>query len=80
MQIDNMLLEMQFRTEDANSVKEIVLGRLLKDNIINEEQARIYSEKWQITIIKKSWFKRWAEKFSNNDKESYLYKFVRFED
>jgi hypothetical protein len=76
-----MLLEIQSQTVNANGIKEIVLNRLLEDKIINEEVAAEYAEKWQVIVIKKSWFLQWMEKFSNDGtKDDYLYKFVRFED
>jgi len=80
MQIDNTLLDIQNYIEDANSIKDIVLHRLLVDGIINDEQAIEYSEKWQVIVIKKSWFKKWTEKFSNYNVTNYLFKYVRFED
>jgi len=80
MEIDKTLLEIQSYVENANHVKEITLNRLLVDNIINNEQAKEYAEKWQIMVIKKSWFKRWTEAFGEKLKGDYIYKFVRFED
>ena len=78
MNIDNITLE--HYTENANFVKEIVLKRLLIDNVINEEQAQQYAEKWNVIVIKKGWFKRWMDKFSSGDSDKYFYKFVKFED
>jgi hypothetical protein len=80
MKIDNITLELGNYTQNANFVKEIVLQRLLTDNVINEEQAQQYSEKWNVIVIKKGWFKRWMDKFSSADSDEYFYKFVKFED
>jgi len=79
-QIDGMLLEIESLTKDANGVKEAVLGRLLTNKIITEEQAKEYSEKWQIIIIKRGWFKRWMYAFNKAESSNYQYKYVRFED
>lgn len=57
MQIDNTLVNIQSYIEDANSIKDIVLRRLIVDGIINDEQAREYSEKWQVIVIKKAGLK-----------------------
>ncbi|MCK9430397.1 MAG: hypothetical protein M0R17_10385 [Candidatus Omnitrophica bacterium] len=80
MQVDTNLLEMEADLTNVNSVKEVVLSRLLTDEIITSEQAQEYSEKWNVIIIKPSWFKRWKNKFKPNSDDSYMYKYVRFED
>ena len=78
---DSNLLSIEEDTKNANLVRDIVLGRLLKDKVITEEQAKDYSEKWQVIVVKRSWFKRWMQVFgSGKDKNSYAYKYVRFED
>ena len=81
-QIDSTLLEIESYTENANSVKDAVLSRLLTDKIITVEQAKEYAEKWQVIVIKKGWFKRWMNVFykENIPNSSYQFKYVRFED
>ena len=79
MTIENQLLQVPDNTVNANLVKDIVIQRLLDDGVITEEQANEYSEKWQMIVIKTNWFKRWMEKFGMS-KDSYQYKFVKFED
>jgi hypothetical protein len=79
MQIDRLLLEMESNLANYNAVKEIVLSRLLTDKVITEEQAKTYSEKWNIIVIKPSWFERWCTAFSKKDAD-WMFKFVRFED
>lgn len=79
-QIDSMLLEIESYTNNANNVKEMVLARLLTDGIITKEQSKCYSEKWQVIIFQKRWYKRWMNYFSKTNEDSYEYKFVRFED
>ena len=80
-QIDSQLLDIEANIGNANNVKELVLGRLLSDKVITEEQAKEYLEKWQVLIIKRSWFERWMQVFGvGKDKNLYLYKYVRFED
>lgn len=64
----------------ANEIKEIVLERLQRDNIISKEQALKYNNNWQVIFIKKKWFRRWADKFWADKKEGYVLKYVQFED
>jgi len=40
MQVDTRLLEMEVDLTNVNSVKEVVLSRLLTDEIITSEQAQ----------------------------------------
>jgi len=80
MQIDQNLISLESDILNANAVKEIVIERLLQDNIINEEQAKIYVEKWQVIVFKKGWFTRWLGVFKKGESSDYSYKFVRFED
>lgn len=81
MKIDSLLLEIEKYTENANGVKEIVIARLLFDKIITEEQAKEYSEKWNIVIIKNGWFTRWAKSFGRDkNSDDYTYKYLKFED
>ena len=79
--MDSNLLTIEEDTKNANVVRDIVLGRLLTDKIITEEQAKDYSEKWQVIVVKRSWFKRWLDVFcKGKEKDNYFYKYVRFED
>lgn len=77
--MDSTLLGIESYTENANTVKEIVLARLLADKIITDDQAKDYAEKWQMITIKTSWFKRWIDVF-DKPKSAYQFKYVRFED
>jgi hypothetical protein len=78
-QIDSMLISLEEHTLSANQVKDLVLGRLLKDGIITEQNALDYAEKWQVIVIKTNWFERWCKRFGIK-KDGYRYKFVKFED
>ncbi len=79
MKIDGMLIDLEDHLNNFNSVKEVVLDRLVKDEVITQEQATEYIEKWNVMLFKPSWFQRWKKKFSN-DNSDYLIKYLRFED
>lgn len=82
MQIDSMLTEMEGFTENANSVKELVLAKLCIDGVITMEQYNEYADLYQVIVIKSSWFKKWKAMFKPNEKEKegvYQYKYVKFE-
>jgi hypothetical protein len=78
--VDSMLLTLEEDIKNANTVKEVVIERLLKDKVLTEEQAEEYMDKWQMIIIKPSWFERWMEKLNIKTPNSYRFKYVRFED
>ena len=72
MGIDSTLINIEGNTQNANSVKDIVIRQLEIDGVITEEVALDYSENWHMVIIKLSWFKKLI-----SDKD-YYYRFVRF--
>lgn len=78
--MDSQLLSIEEDTKNANTVKEIVISRLLSDKVITEEQAEKYAIKFQIIVVKYGWFERWFKTLSGRKPESYCYKYVRFED
>jgi len=79
MTIDAMLTEIEGYTTNANVVKELVIAQLHKDKLLTTEQANEYLEKWQVIVVKKSWFATWWSKFHNKKEDGYIYKFVCFE-
>jgi hypothetical protein len=79
-QMDSQLLEIERDTQNANSVKEIVLAQLLSDKVITNEQAHLYVTKWQVIVIKYGWFERWFKTLTGRKATDYSYKYVRFED
>jgi len=78
--MDTQLIILEEDIRHANFIKEAVISRLYNDGVLNEEQALTYIEKWQVVIFKPTWFKRWMEKFVTTNKDSYRYKYVKFED
>ena len=79
MQIDSMLIEMENTVTNANGVRDLVLDRLMKDGVINEEQHQLYTTSWQVIVIKPSWFKNLLNKFGNKDQSAYIYKFIKLD-
>ena len=78
--MDSQLITLEEDTQNANLIKEAVISRLHNDGVLNEKQAKAYVEKWQVIIIKPTWFKRWMEKFIPTNTNNYRYKYVKFED
>jgi hypothetical protein len=78
--MDAQLITLEEDIQNANLIKESIISRLYLDGVLNEKQATTYNEKWQVVIIKPTWFKRWMEKFISTNTNSYRYKYVKFED
>lgn len=76
--VDAITVEIDSYSQNAEIVKQIVLERLFIDKVISEEKYNFYSENWNVVLVKKSWFKKWASKFNKSD--GWFYKFVKFED
>jgi hypothetical protein len=77
MIIEPELINMEINVLNGNSVKEIILARLLLDKKITEHDYLEYKDYWQIIVLKRSWFKQWLH---SNDKNAYYYKFVKMDD
>lgn len=80
MEIEQGLLELPNDTHNANTVKLVVLEKLLYDGIITQEQFENYSLKHQIIVTNKNWFQKWRDKFFTNSKSDWFYKYVKFEE
>ena len=78
--MDAQLITLEEDIQNANLIKESIISRLYLDGVLNEKQATTYNEKWQVVIIKPTWFKRWMEKFISTNTNNYRYKYVKFED
>jgi hypothetical protein len=78
--LDSMLLTLEEEIKNANVVKDCVIQRLVDDKVLTDQQAEDYADKWQVIIIKPSWFERWMVKLNIKTPNNYRYKYVRFED
>ena len=78
--LDSMLLSLEEDIKNANTVKDLVIQRLVDDKVLTDQQAKDYADKWQVIIIKPTWFERWMEKLNIKTSNNCLYKYVRFED
>lgn len=59
--------------QDANTVKYLVLTTLRDDNVITKEQFEMYNTEYQVILLKRSWVKRWWDKFFSDKKDAYFY-------
>ena len=78
--LDSMVLSLEEDIKNANTVKDLVIQRLVNDKVITDQQAGDYADKWQVIIIKPTWFERWMVKLNIKTPNNYRYTYVRFED
>ena len=79
MKVDSGLMEIPSAIANGNSVKELVLTRLLNDKVITSPQYKEYMDEWQIIVFKRSWYKRWWDRFHKGSEDTYAFKFVKFQ-
>lgn len=73
--IQNLTADIQ----NYNKVKDIVLGKLVDEGYIDEDDALEFSERCQVLTYKGNWFSNWFEKnisIENADKEKFYIKIV----
>ena len=77
--LDNQLLDLEQDTKNANKIKELVVGSLIKQGLISEEDGMDYVQRVNVMIYKGSWFERFFNKFvksNNNSIDGYFYTVV----
>ena len=77
--IDNQIINLEQDTKNANKIKELVVGSLIKQGLISEEDGMDYVERVNVMIYKGSWFERFFNKFVKSNKNSidgYFYTVV----
>ena len=80
--IDNQLISLEQDTQHANKVKELVIGSLIRQGLISQEDGMDYVERFQVVIFKGSWFKRFFDKYvknGTNKMDGYFYRVVEME-
>jgi len=76
--MDQQQIELEENTRNAEVIKEMIISTLFQNEKISEATVKEYMEDWQIVLIKSNWFKRWTTTFKKK-KDSWYYKFVKFE-
>ncbi len=76
--MDDIQLQLEQYTINANAVKELVLNKLLFNKHITPEQFHEYDTQWGIVIFKNKWFTKWINLF-NKEQNAWTYKFIKLE-
>lgn len=82
--IDNQILSIETDTQNANKIKELVVGSLISQGLLTDEDGMDYVERFHVIIYKGSWFKRFFDKYVKNDGSKningYYYRVVELAD
>jgi hypothetical protein len=74
-------MDLDSEIANFNKVKEIVLGKLISEGLLDQDDAEEFSERCQVLIYKGKWFSKWFEKnMISKDSESYYIKVVEMKD
>lgn len=76
--MDQQLLELERDMANYQKVKELVLSKLIAEDLLSQEDADEFDERCQVLVYKGTWFSKWfdknvkAEKPEANKKGYYL--------
>ena len=76
--MEDELIDMKSNIFNAETVKALVLDKLLEDDIITKETHEIYYTQYYLIIIKPNWFKIFINKFNKESEKNFVYKYVKF--
>ena len=76
-----MPMDLDSEMANFNKVKEIVLGKLISEGLLDPTDAEEFSERCHVLVYKGKWFSKWFEKnMVSKDSESYYIKVVELKD
>lgn len=81
MLIDNILLELPEQIKNAQTLKEIMLVKLVEEKLITPEQSHTFNSEYQFIIFRRNWYSKWWDtimKGTKEESEKYQYKLVKF--
>jgi hypothetical protein len=60
--MDQQLLELEQDMSNYQKVKEIVLNKLVKEGLLEQDDANEFDERCQVLVYKGTWFSKWFDK------------------
>jgi hypothetical protein len=78
--MDQQLLTLEGDISNYQKVKDIVLGKLVSEGLLEKSDADEFSERCQVLVYKGTWFSKWFDKNvkenSSGDKQSYYMRII----
>lgn len=66
--MNQQLLELEQDMSNYQKVKELVLSKLIDENLLSQEDADEFDERCQVLVYKGTWFSKWFDKNVKVDK------------
>lgn len=60
--MDQQLLELEKDMSNYQKVKELILSKLVKEGLLDQDDADEFDERCQVLIYKGTWFSKWFDK------------------
>lgn len=54
--------ELESEMTNYNLVKELVIGKLVEENLLDQDDANEFIERCQVLVYKGNWFSKWFDK------------------
>jgi hypothetical protein len=83
--MDQQLLTLEGDMSNYQKVKDIVLGKLVSEGLLERSDADEFSERCQVLVYKGTWFSKWFDKnvkthSSPGDKQSYYIRIIEMKE
>lgn len=82
--MDSQLMTIECDMSNYQKVKELVLKQLVKEGLLEEDDANEFDERCQVLVYKGTWFSRWFDKnvtvSKPQDKNGYFMRIVELKD
>ena len=82
--MDQQLLELEKDLSNYQKVKDIVLGKLVSEGLLDQGDADEFSERCQVLVYKGTWFSKWFDKNvkanGSRDKQSYYIRIIEMKE
>lgn len=60
--MDNQLLGLETDMSNYQKVKELILQKLVSEDLLNQDDADEFDERCQVLVYKGTWFSKWFDK------------------
>ena len=60
--MDQQLLELETDMSNYQKAKELILQKLVQEDLLNQDDANEFDERCQVLVYKGTWFGKWFDK------------------
>jgi ribonuclease HI len=83
--MDQQLLELERDMSNYQKIKELVLSKLVDEDLLDKDDADEFNERCQVLVYKGTWFSKWFDKNvkanqSDANKKDYYIRIVELKE